>query len=121
VISRLDLDTVICPKNITSDLIVRYVRAMQNAQGSNVETLYNIIQGQVEAAEFIVKEGSPIAGKPLKELRFKKNVLVAAILRKRTVILPRGDDTIEAGDSVIIVTKELGLQDIADVLLSKGA
>lgn len=121
VISRLDLDTVICPKNITSDLIVRHVRAMQNAQGSNVERLYNIIQGQVEAAEFIVKEGSPIAGKPLKDLHFKKNVLVAAILRKKTVILPRGDDTIETGDSVVVVTKEVGLQDVADVLLSKGA
>jgi trk system potassium uptake protein TrkA len=116
VISRLDLDTVVCPKNVTSDLILRYVRATKNAQGSNVETLYNIIQGKVEASEFIVKNGSPIVGKPLKDLKFKPNVLVAAILRGKTVIVPRGLDTIEVGDAVITITKDVTLEDVADVL-----
>lgn len=116
VISRLDLDTTICPKNITADIIVRYVRAKQNTGGSNVETMYNIIQGRVEASEFIVKENSPIAGVPLKELKFKENVLIASIFRNGTVITPRGDDVIQAGDVVVIVTKQLGLQDVGDVL-----
>ena len=116
VISRLDLDTVVCPKNVTSDMILRYVRATKNAQGSNIETLYNIIQGEVEATEFIVKDGSPVIGKPLMELKFKRNVLVASILRGETVIIPRGQDTIEAGDAVVVITKDLALQDVADVL-----
>ena len=116
VISRLDLDTVVCPKNVTSDMILRYVRATKNAKGSNVETLYNIIQGEVEAMEFIVKNGSPIIGTPLKDLKFKPNVLVAAIFRGETVIVPRGLDVIQAGDSVITITKDLALQDIADLL-----
>ncbi len=116
VLDQLNLDTTICPKNITSDLIVRYVRAMKNTVGSNVQTLYNIIQDKVEASEFIVKENSPIAGKPLVELTFKPNVLIACITRGDAVIIPRGQDVIEAGDAVVIVTKQLGLQDVTDVL-----
>lgn len=116
VVSRLNLDTIICPKSITADTILRYVRAKSNAHGSNVETLYNIIQNKVEASEFKVKEGSPIANVPLYQLRFKDNVLIAAILRNDTVIIPHGNDVIQAGDSVIIVTKILGLQDVTDVL-----
>ena len=116
VISRLDLDTIICPKNITSDIILRHVRATKNAKGSNVETMYNIIQDKVEASEFIVKEGAPIVGIPLSQLKFKENVLVASIYRKGKVIIPRGNDTIEAGDAVVIVTKILGLQELSDVL-----
>ena len=116
VINRLDLDTTICPKNITADMIVRYARAKRNAGGSNVETMYNVIQGKVEASEFIVGENSPIAGVPLKELNFKENVLVASIFRDGAVIIPHGSDLIETGDAVVVVTKQLGLQDISDIL-----
>ncbi len=115
VIRHLELDTVIYPKNITSDNIVRYVRAMKNTIGSNVETLYNIIKGKVDASEFIIKENSPIVGKPLMELKLKKNVLVASILRDKKVIIPRGGDTMEVGDSVIIVSS-LALHDITDII-----
>lgn len=116
VISRLDLDTVIYPKNITAEIIVRYVRAMKNTIGSNVETLYQLIKGKVEAAEFLVREGSPVIGKPLAQLDFREGVLVAAIVRGRKVILPRGSDVIQDGDSVVIVSNHLGLHDISDVL-----
>ncbi|MBE6691212.1 MAG: Trk system potassium transporter TrkA [Ruminococcaceae bacterium] len=116
VVTHLDLDSIIYPKNIASDQIVRYVRAMKNTIGSNVETLYNIIQGQVEASEFIVKEGSAIIGQPLSQLQFKDNVLIASILRGRKVIIPRGHDTIEAGDHVVIVSELMPLHDITDVL-----
>ena len=116
VINKLDFDTVICPINITSDIILRYVRATKNALGSNVETLYNVIPNKVEAAEFIVKENSPIAGIPLMQLKLKKNVLIASISRGNQVIIPRGHDVIQAGDAVVIVSKELGMQDVTDVL-----
>ncbi len=118
VIARLDLDTVICPINIASDHILRFVRATKNARGSNVETLYNIIPDKVEASEFIVKYNSPIADKPLSELRakLKKDVLIASISRGSEVIIPRGHDVIQAGDTVVIISKQLGLQDVTDVL-----
>ena len=116
VISRLDLDTIICPKNITADTILRFVRATNNAKGSNIETMYNIIQDEVEALEFVVKDNSPIAGIPLYQLKFKNDVLIASIFRNGEVIVPRGNDVIQPGDAVIIVTKQLGLHDLSDIL-----
>ncbi len=116
VMERLDLDTVIYPKNIVSDMIVRYVRSEKNTLGSNMETLYNVIKGEVEASEFIIRESSPIVGIPLMHLDFKKDVLIAAILRSGNVMIPRGSDTIEIGDSVIIVSKVTGLHDVTDIL-----
>lgn len=116
VVNQLDLDTIIYPKHITAESIVRYVRAMKNTIGSNVETLYSVIKDKVEAAEFIIKEQSPIVGIPLSELSFKKNVLVAAILRDRKVIIPRGHDEFMPGDAVVIVSEIMALHDITDVL-----
>lgn len=116
VINGLDLDTIIYPKNITSDMILRYVRSMEGTIGSNMETLYNVIKDKIEAAEFIIKEPSDITGVPLSQLELKENVLIASILRGKKVIIPRGSDTIEVGDAVIIVSKHLGLRDITDVL-----
>lgn len=114
--SQLDLDSVVHPKNITADTIISYVRAMNNSSSSNIETLYNLIKGKVEAAEFTVHEGSPIVGKPLMELKFKPGVLIATVQRGRTQISPRGNTVIEPGDSVVIVTKGIVLNDVADIL-----
>ena len=116
VVDHLDLDTIVYPKNVASDMIVRYVRAMKNTIGTGVETLYNIILDKIEASEFIVKEGSPIIGKPLAKLALKDNVLIASILRNDKVIIPRGPDTVEAGDRVVFVTEMMALHDISDVL-----
>lgn len=116
VTSHLDLDSTVYPKNITANIIVSYVRAMNNAGSSNIETLYNLNKGNVEAAEFTVLEGSPIVGKPLMEMSFKPGVLIAAIQRGRNIISPRGQDVIQPGDSVIIVTKDISLNDITDIL-----
>ncbi len=119
IMKHLNLDTTIFPKNITADIIVRYVRAMKNAMGSNVETMYNVIKDKVEASEFFVRADSPVTGIPLRQMSFKSDVLVAAILRGKTVIIPRGSDTIQPGDFVIIVTKRKALRDISDVLEAK--
>ena len=116
VVSSLDLNTVITPKSITADMIIRYVRSMKGSIGSNVETLYNIIRGKVEAAEFIIRGTSEITNIPLAELKFKENVLIASILRNNKVIIPRGYDKIQTGDRVIVVSKQLALRDITDVL-----
>ena len=116
VIKHIDLDTVVYPEIITADIILRHVRAMKGAAGSDMETLYSVIKDKVEATEFIVKENAPLIGKPLSTLTFKKNVLIAAILRGGQVIIPRGYDTIETGDSVVIVSEAAAIHDIADIL-----
>ena len=116
IVRPLDLNSVITPKSITSDTILRYVRSMKGSMGNNVETLYNIIRGKVEAAEFIIRNSSEITDKPLSELKFKDNVLIATILRNNKVIIPRGYDNILPGDRVIVVSKHLALRDITDIL-----
>ena len=116
IINHLDLDSTVYPKNITSDTIVSYVRAMSNTRGSNIETVYNLIKGQVEAAEFTITEDSPIVGVPLMDLSLKPGVLIATIQRGRLQIAPRGQDVIEPGDTVVIVTKGHTLSDITDIL-----
>ena len=89
---------------------------MTNAGSSSIDTLYNLNHGKVEAAEFTVLAGSPIVGIPLMNLSLKPDVLVAAIQRGKAQITPRGQDVIEPGDSVVIVTKDLELNDITDIL-----
>lgn len=116
IIQELDLGSIICPKYVVAEHIIRYVRAMQNSIGSNIETLYKIIEDRVEALEFIVKGGSPVIGIPLEKMQLKPNILVACINHKGNVTIPKGQDIIREGDSVVIVTTASGLNDITDIL-----
>lgn len=117
VINSLNVGSLIQPKMLTAELILQYVRAMQNSMGSsNIETLYKIAADKAEALEFRVKEGSPVLGIPLEKLKLRDNLLVACINRGGTIITPRGKDTVEAGDTVIIVTTHTGLNDLTDIL-----
>ncbi len=116
VISRLDLDSTVYPKHITAEIIARYVRATQNSMGSNMETLYHVIKDQIEAAEFVVRESSPITDTPLSQLTFKPDVLIGAIIHNGQVRIPRGHDVIQPGDTVIVVSKLLTLHDLTDIL-----
>ncbi len=116
VIKHLDLDTTIYPKNITADIIIRYVRAMKNSEGSNMETLWGVIKGKVEAAEFTVRAGAPVLNTPLMKLSIKKDILIAAIIRDGKVLIPRGADVITEGDRVVVVSRVQTVSDIADIL-----
>ena len=116
VIDSLDIDSVIYPKYVTADSILQYVRAMQNASGSNVETLYHIMENRAEALEFRVNEVSPVVGIPLSKLKLKPHLLVGCLNRNGKILIPRGHDMIEVGDTVIIVTTNEGLKDITDIL-----
>lgn len=116
VIDSMNLGSVIYPKLITSETILQYVRAMQNSMGSNVETLYKIVADRAEALEFRVANEPSIVGIPLEKLELKNNLLVAFINRKGKFISPRGKDTLEEGDRVIVVTTVTGLNDLKDIL-----
>ena len=115
-ISRMDLGSLIYPKYITADYILQYVRAMQNSIGSNVETLYHILDGGAEALEFIIKEDSEVTNVPLMNINLKKNLLISCINRDGVIHIPRGQDCILKGDTVIVVTSQKGLHDIRDIL-----
>ena len=115
VISSLDIGSVIYPKYLTADSILQYVRAMQNSIGSNVETLYHILDNQAEALEFRIREHSPVVGVPLAQLKLRSNLLVGCLNRNGEVRIPRGQDSLQVGDTVIIVTTHKGLRDITDI------
>lgn len=116
VIRELDLDTVVYPKNITAEHIIRYVRSMKNSLGSNVETLHKILGGKAEALEFVIRGNSRVTGVALHELAIKDGVLIAGIARDGKVLIPRGSDKIVQGDSVIVITRYRGLNDVEDIL-----
>ena len=107
------IDSIVSVKTATADAIMSYVRARKNSQGSaNVETMYQLVDDKVEALEFIVKAKTNYTGIPLKNLSLKPNNLIACIARKRQIILPSGDDCIQVGDNVIIITMEKQIEDI---------
>lgn len=116
IIGGLELDSIIYPKYITAESIVKHVRALQNSIGSNIETLYRLSNDRVEALEFLVKEDSPVIGIPLLEMRLKPNILICSINHKGNVIIPGGQNKIAVGDTVVIITTTTGLHDIKDIL-----
>ena len=118
IVEDFGIDSVVSAKAATADSILSYVRARKNSQGSaNVETMYQLVDDKVEALEFIVKSATRYTGIPLKDLQLRSNNLIACIARKNQIIIPNGDDCIEPGDSVIVVTMEPHVEDIADILM----
>ncbi len=117
VLSQLSLGSVIYPKHITAESILAYVRA-KSASGNekNILTLYHLFDQKVEAIEFNITQKSPATGIPFSVLRFKDNVLVATINRNGKIIIPSGSDTIEVGDTVMIITTHTGFGSITDAL-----
>ena len=116
-IEGLGIDSIVSAKSATADEIMGYVRARNNSYSSaNVETMYHLVQGKVEALEFIIKKECEYTQMSLKDLPIKKNNLIACIGRKRDVIIPNGDDHLEAGDSVIVVTKDHIVSSFRDIL-----
>jgi len=115
VVNSLDIGSIIYPKYITANQILQHVRAKQNNIGSNVETLYKIIDNKVEALEFHVSEDSELVNTTLEEMSLRNNVIIGAINRKGKVFIPHGKDKLEIGDSVIIVTTISGLSDLDDI------
>ena len=111
----LGIDNNVSPKQIVASRIISYIRALANTVGSNVLTLYRLVGGQVEALEFAAKKQERFYNKPLRELKTKKNCLIACIIRQNEVIIPGGDSYIQLGDNVVVVTTHKDFDDLADV------
>lgn len=115
-LDELGIENTVSPQNIVANRIIRYIRALANKRGSNVLTLYRLVNDQVEALEFYAKKPERIYNKPLKELRIKENCLIACIIRENEVIIPNGNDCIQLGDNVIVVTTHKNFDDLTDIL-----
>ena len=116
VIRNLELDSVVYPKLLTAQKILQYVRAAKNSIGSNVKTLYRLFDDKVEALEFNIYEKSKITEIPLQDLHIKKGLLICAITRNGRILIPDGQTQILPGDTMIVVTTQLGLQDAQDIV-----
>jgi trk system potassium uptake protein TrkA len=116
VINKLDLGSIIYPRVITAEYIIKYVRSMNNSLNSNVEALYKLEDGKAEVLEFLLKENSAVCNIPLQNLKIRKNTLICCIYRNHQVIVPSGQDCMMPGDSVMIATSGYNISDIKEIL-----
>ena len=115
-LDKTSLDCLVCPKLLVAQQITRYVRAMENSEGSSVETLYRLVDKRVEALEFSVSPGARCTGKPLKKLSLKPGILIASVIREGKSMIPDGNTDIRAGDRAIVITTNTGLNSLDDIL-----
>lgn len=113
---KLGLENIVTPKELISNSMVRYARALENSMGSNVETLYKLMDGAAEALEFNVRQNFKKVQIPLKYLDLKPGILIGGIVRGRRTIIPGGDDVIMEGDRVVVIAAGQRLYDLADIL-----
>lgn len=113
---KLGLESIVTPHKTISNVVVRYARALENSLGSSVETLYKLMDGSAEAVEFIVRNDKRIVGIPLSQLKIRKSVLIAGIIRESKTLIPTGNDCILEGDRVVVVSANLKLNDLSDIL-----
>ena len=111
------LDSIVSPKYSTSNEILRYVRSLEVTKDIEIESLHMLMDDKFEALECVIKEFvDGITGIPLKQLKLKRNVLIATIVHKDKIIIPSGNDKIETGDTVILFTSDVEINDIKDIL-----
>jgi trk system potassium uptake protein TrkA len=115
-IEDVSLASVVSPKDITASTIISYIRSVNNKRGSSVVTVHKLLNNKVEALEFVAKANKKLINIPLKDLKIKKNILIAAIIRENEVIIPSGNDYIDVDDKVIIVTTNQFLEDLNEIL-----
>lgn len=118
ILNDIGLETVVSPQIVAGNLVTRYVRALHNSAGnSQIQTLHKLVNGKVEAVEFIVPEDAGYENIPFKELHFLPNILVGCIIRNGKTIFPGGDDVMKANDSIIVVTAGRIIEDLHDIFV----
>lgn len=114
-LTSMNLQPIISPKEIIADEIVAFIRGIENAQGNNVGTLYHIMDGKAEVLSFAIKKESPFINKPLSSLKLIDNTLICSIIREGSALTPSGSDSIKINDVVLVATSHLGLKSIEDI------
>lgn len=114
---KLGLDCIVSPRRITADIVTQYARALQNSQGSRIETLYSLMNDTVEALEFAVSPDFKHLQTPIKDLKLRQGILLAGIIRGSRTVIPTGNDVILPGDNVIVIAAHRKLCDLSDIML----
>lgn len=116
-LGSIQMGSVIFPQEIAANQVVSYIRASSNVGGNNIITLHKIVENQVEVSEFIASNNSKALNIQLKDLNLKKGILIGGIIREHQIIIPSGMTSIQERDSVIIVSKDIILNDLDDILV----
>jgi len=103
ILESIGLETVIAPKSFTAYKILRYIRSLAESD-NKVLTLYKFVNDKAEAAEFRIEKDSKYTEVKLKDLLLKENAIIACIKRGEEIIIPGGEDWIQAGDNVIVIS-----------------
>lgn len=115
-LTKMGMDSYVNLSEITGDIITQYVRAKSSVNSANMKTLYKLVDGKIEAIEFVAGKTSKLLDKPISSIRLKENILIAAIQHKNKTIFPTGSDVIKENDRVIIVSKNKKIYTLDDVL-----
>ena len=114
-VDNISTDSIINPISTSTDIITHYIRAKKHASSGEMKALYKLVDGKIEATEFIADSKTKNLGKPLSQIDFKKNILIASIGRKGKLIIPTGSESIQDGDKIIIVSKGRIIEKINDI------
>ncbi|MBQ2847693.1 MAG: Trk system potassium transporter TrkA [Clostridia bacterium] len=118
ILNDIGLETVVSPQIVAGNLVTRYVRALHNSAGnSQIQTLYKLVGGKVEAVEFVVPDDAGYTNIPFKDLELLPNLLIGCIIRNGKIIFPGGDDVMKTNDNIIVVTAGRILEDIHDIFV----
>ena len=109
IIRELGIDSIISPKLITTNQILKYAR------GNSLESLLKIAEGSVEILEFIVEADSNFSNKQIKAIEMVEDTIIATIVRKHEVVIPHGNDVIKSGDRIIVITKQKNISDLKEL------
>ena len=116
IIHAPDFSSIITPKSIAVDTIMHFIRGRVNAQYSDLQAMHHLANGQIETLQFQIKEANKMTAKPLSQLKLKKGVLIAAIIRKGKTIFPTGEDRLEVGDQLLVTTLLPNITKIYDLI-----
>ena len=116
IIHAPDFSSIITPKSIAVDAIMHFIRGRVNAQYSDLQAMHHLANGQIETLQFHIKEANKMTAKPLSQLKLKKGVLIAAIIRKGKTIFPTGEDMLEVGDQLLVTTLLPNITKIYDLI-----
>lgn len=116
ILGENSFQSIITPKKIIADNIVKVVRSIASKKKNLIENLYRLENNKVEAVELLINSKSRVSNIPLKDLKIKKNLIIAYIIRNNVAIFPKGTDVIKEGDRVIIITAESFFDDINHII-----
>ena len=98
IMQQVGVDVALSPQIITASVILRFIR-----QGDVVSLM--LFEGaKAEAMEFIVQNGSKIAGKPLHSIHFPAHSLIGMVVRDGAALSPDGNMILRAHDRAVIFT-----------------